>query len=273
MLDGKAILPYIGFIEGGKKQSPLTWKQNNHFIIMSYNIVSYLRSLTKKAWVNKMAKKTIAAIVEENKDFLANRSLKELFAFAKENGFDSQAGFPRFKKALLNIGVDYNNMRYEIKNNKLEELKKSATKEVTFYSDAKASHDRFAICDDQGSVVWYGKFYCEDDYNGEQSSGELCAAMKAVWLASHIKRELNLDGLKLNLIVDAEWLKYANNVIKNRDGGGKARALGEYAIKNGIYLNVTWISGEENPADRWTTKSGFQKYDEVSFEDLVSEIE
>lgn len=132
---------------------------------------------------------------------------------------------------------------------------------ITLYSDAKASRDRFAICDAGGRPLWYGKFFDSDrDYNGEQSSGEMAAAKKAVWLASNIPHGEGTE-IHLTLKVDAEWLTWANNVAAGEKGGGKARALGLYAQKLGVVLDVVHIPGATNPADKYTVCPGFKKYD------------
>lgn len=139
--------------------------------------------------------------------------------------------------------------------------------QLDLYSDAKAKYDRFAITDANGNVVWYGKFlYSDKDYNGEQWIGELAAAKKSVWLASKVKEELNLDYLKLNLYVDAQWLTYQDHPKQ------KGYILTWLAKKYGIDLNVEWIRGENNPADKWTTESGYKNWRD-SIEDLKKTIQ
>ena len=83
-------------------------------------------------------------------------------------------------------------------------LEANATASLTLYCDAKANNDRFAICDKGGNPVWHGRFFATDhDYNGEQSSREIAAARKAVWLAAKVKETLGLSAIKLALKVDA----------------------------------------------------------------------
>ena len=136
---------------------------------------------------------------------------------------------------------------------------------LTFYCDAKADNDRFAICDQRGNPVWHGRFFATDhDYNGEQSSGEIAAARKAVWLASKAKETLGLSAIKHALKVDAEWLCYANAVRHGNPGGGRARALGDLAIRSGVVLTVEQIAGGKNPADQYTISAGFKKWHRIS---------
>lgn len=135
------------------------------------------------------------------------------------------------------------------------------THRVTLYSDAKAKKDRFGITASDGSPVWYGRFFDSDKgYNGEQSSGEMEAAKKAVWLASKVRDAVG-GVVELELFVDADWLTYANESYGKQ--GGKAKVLRNYAKKLGIPLNVQWVSGLKNPADAYTICDGFMKYTET----------
>jgi hypothetical protein len=85
--------------------------------------------------------------------------------------------------------------------------------------------------------TWHGRFFATDhDYNGGQSYSEIAAAKKAVWLASKVKETLGLSAIKLALKDDAEWLCYANAVRQGKEGGGRARALGDLAIRSGVVL-------------------------------------
>jgi hypothetical protein len=142
---------------------------------------------------------------------------------------------------------------------------------LTMFSDAKARKDRFAICDAVGKPLWFGKFFDNDkDYNGEQSSGEMAAAKKAVWLTSKIKEAVGADTIRLTLKVDAEWLTYANGVALGDEGaGGKARALGFAARRLGVDLWVEHIRGVDNPADAYTVGTGFKSWKKNDLKALV----
>lgn len=140
---------------------------------------------------------------------------------------------------------------------------------LTLYSDAKASADRYAICDKDGHPAWWGRFF-EDDYyyRDEQSSGELSAACKAVWLAGKVGEYLG-EKIKLILCVDAEWLCHANRT----DGkGGKARRLSSVAKNAGIDLEVRHIPGKNNPADKWTERT-VRGYDRHNVSKLAKTVE
>lgn len=198
-------------------------------------------------------KTTIKSKVEASVEALREMNHSQLFSWSRDNGLDSRAGFSAFKKALLSIGIDYAALRQSKIEAKEEALTAACTHKIVLFSDAKASHDRFGICDDNGAVLWYGRFFADDrdGYNGEQSSGELSAALKAIWLARQIANAAGARAAKLTLIVDANWLCTLS---------GKAQALAIAARKANLDLAMEWIRGTENPADEWTTVGGFKKW-------------
>lgn len=205
---------------------------------------------------------TIAQFVAEHIDVLkAMPTHRELAEWADDHELMTQQRFPRFKKALLEHGIDYSAMRSGVH----QQNRESATHEITLYSDAKASKLRFGVCDQAGEPVWHGRDF---DEHGEQSAAEMAAAKKAVWLAAKVRERAALNVIKLNLNVDAQWLVYANG----NDGGGKAAALRSAANKQGVVLNVQWIPGAQNPADEYTVCGGYQKWQDGIDSIEVTEI-
>jgi hypothetical protein len=202
-----------------------------------------------------MPRQTIAARVAANLDQLRTLDRASLRVWALENGLDSAAGFSRFKKALVEHGIDYATLGRPVL---------VPTAELTLYSDAKVSRDRFAVVFGEDEPAWYGRFFGEVD---EQSRGEMEAAKKAVWLASKVSAVAG-RVLRLRLYVDAQWLIYANG----ETGGGKAGELRDYARRLGVALRVEWVRGTENPADAYTVCTGFQKWQE-SLYDAVNRVE
>lgn len=141
---------------------------------------------------------------------------------------------------------------------------------LTLISDAKARTKRFAICSGDGKPLWYGRFFdCE--FNGEQSSSEMAVAKKAVWLASKIKGMIGADVIRLTLKVDAQWLTWANEVANGGKRGGKARALGEYALEKNVILNVVHIRGTANPADQYTVAGGLKNWQDNDWNTIVNQ--
>ena len=198
---------------------------------------------------------TIKDQVEQDKEHLSSCSYHDLLTWADAHGINNRSAWGKYKVALNDIDVDFNSLRNVSRSAKRAELAESATHRLLLYSDAKASMDRFGICGPDREPVWYGKFFDNDkDYNGEQSSGELAAAKKSVWLAAKVAERLG-GVIELELRVDAKWLCWANNLEDNR--GGKAHLLAQAAQLHGVALDVTHISGRENPADKWTVARGY----------------
>jgi hypothetical protein len=59
------------------------------------------------------------------------------------------------------------------------------------------------------------------------------------------------------LNVDAQWLT---------TGGGKSTILQSDARRFNVELILNWIAGISNPADAWTTASGYKKWDSENLE-------
>lgn len=214
-----------------------------------------------------MKKQTISQQVAANAEMLkAFKTHSALRGWAIDNGMDNRSAFPKFKAALLEIGVDYNALRGGAQEQTQNELVSKITKTVTLFTDAKASAGRFGICDANGHVLWHGRFFDEDDA-GEQSRAELCAAKKAVWLASKIKEESGQEAIELVLMTDAQWLTYQDH------SGQKGYALTVMARKYSINLKVEWLPGTENPADQWTVASGFKKWSDNNLKALLTDVE
>ena len=210
-----------------------------------------------------MAKKTIATIVSESAEALKTFTTHtELRNWAISQGFDNRSAFPKFKTALLQIGIDYDLIKTGIQTQQQEEVLASCAHMLTLYVDAKASAGRYGICDENGNVLMHGRFFDNDDA-GEQSRAELCAAEKAVWFASKVKEAIGVKAISLNLYVDAQWLTYQSH------SGQKGYKLTQIARKNNIILNVEWVPGKENPADEWTTGTGYKKWSDNNLKELA----
>jgi len=203
---------------------------------------------------------TTKELVEQNREAALNaKTSAEIKAFIQSIGCATKQRWNKAVAAIVEIGgVDYYAARGEIRAATMDQLREQVTHEVTLYMDAKARCQRFAICAESGDVLWHGIFF-EDDQSfsygdrNEQSACECAGARKAIWFASKIKEAINAPAIKLNLKVDAQWLC---------TGAGKASILQSDARRFNIELNLEWISGTSNPADKWTTASGFKKWNE-----------
>jgi hypothetical protein len=192
-------------------------------------------------------RQTITDLVREHAEELrAAETHRDLYRWAVAHELDTRHRFPVFKRALREIGIDYEALRARIISDTEDTLRRLARVSVLLYVDANAGDGRFAICDEDGGPVRVGGFSFGDRVDS-QASAELEAAKKAVWLASKIRDVLGEQGIALTLMVDAEWLTYRT--------GKRSRELYIYARRLGVALSVRWIPGSENPADRYTRDS------------------
>lgn len=184
-------------------------------------------------------------------DFAA-MSYPELVGYGMAN-HSTKSGYSAFKKAIYKLaGIDMDALKQAHNAEKQAQQEAGVTHELVLYSDAKAKKGRFAVTDEAGNGLWYGREFNEF----EQSACECAAAEKAIYLAGLAREAANLErgALRLLLKVDAEWLTYWNNGNRN-----KAAVLAKAAAKAGIVLEVKWISGLSNPADRLTVSGGYCK--------------
>jgi hypothetical protein len=187
----------------------------------------------------------------------------ELKMWSYKHGMNSAAGFANFKKALLTIGINYDELRDSAKP-KANYLAEVATHRVTLYSDYKQRGEKFAVCNEDGGVLWYGRLFEGDT---EQSSGELAAALKAVWLAGQIRQAVNAEAIELELRVDAQYLTYQDNPKQ------KGFRLTEAARRQNVALSVVWVPGTQNPADKYTVAHGFKKWQDNDLYTLAQKKE
>lgn len=217
-----------------------------------------------------MKPKTTKQLVEEHRDRVSKfTTTDEIKAFIAEIGCNTQQRWSKAVAAIIECGgPDYYALRGEVRASTAEALRSQVTHETTLFVDAKARCQRFAVCDQDGKVLWYGIFF-EDDQSfsygdrNEQSACECAAARKAIWFASKIKEAVGAQALRLTLKVDAQWLV---------TGAGKATILQSDARRFSIDLNLEWIAGTTNPADSWTTSKGFKKWSDNDLAKLAKPI-
>lgn len=209
----------------------------------------------------------------------ALKTVADISAFIEKIGCKTQARWGRAVIAITEVGgPDYYVLRDGASKLAREELSATVTHELTLIVDAKARCQRFAICAEDGNVLWYGIFF-EDDKSfsygdrDEQSACECAAARKAIWFASQAAEAHALTvasgagskrtAIRLTLKVDAQWLTSL---------AGKASILASDARRFGVDLRMEWIPGTENPADRWTTANGFKKWSDNALSDLIRPV-
>ncbi len=203
----------------------------------------------------------ISELVKGWDDVLRSYTQPELNDWAKRQGIDDKVSFIKFKKALMQIGIDYNALKQAYHEKKEEELASLCTHQVTLIADAEQTNKRYAICDIIGNVLWHGKFF---DYEPEsQADAQLDAAKKAIWLAGKIKETIKSPAIRLNLRVDAEWISWQDS---------DRRVLEMLAKKNSIELKIDPVPSSDNLADNWTVKTGFKKWQENDLETLAIKL-
>lgn len=199
-------------------------------------------------------------------ELLAMPDYKQLKQWAYCRGLVTKSGFPKFKKALREIGVDYAKMRNLARVTQSQALKRNATQGLKLFSDAKARRSQFGICDREGRVVWYGKFG-RTYQSKEQIHAELEAASYALWLANKVRITNGLKAIQLDLVVDAQALVY--RAQKHQIGYQLTRLAKKYAID----LSVLWIPGRQNPADQWTVADGQKSWRDNDLSKLTVHLE
>lgn len=214
----------------------------------------------------KTVKQQVAEHAERVKAF---KSADEIKAFIAEIGCNTKQRWSKAVAAIVECGgPDYYMLRGQAREATTDALRAKVSHEALLYVDAKARCQRFAICGPDKKVLWYGIFF-EDDQSfsygdrNEQSACECAAARKAIWFASKIKEAVGATALRLNLKVDAQWLCTL---------AGKASILSSDARRFNIDLNLEWIAGTTNPADAWTTASGFKKWSDCDVASLAQAV-
>lgn len=216
-------------------------------------------------------KTTIKQLVQEHSERVKGfKSTQDIRAFIEEIGCKTQTRWGKAVAAIIEVGgPDYYALRGETRATAADALRNSVTHEVELFVDAKARCQRFAICGRDQKVAWFGIFF-EDDQSfsygdrNEQSACECAAARKAIWFASKIKEAVGARAIHLTLNVDANWLCTL---------AGKASVLASDARRFNIELNMNWIAGVSNPADHFTTASGFKSWKDNDLAALASLVE
>lgn len=139
---------------------------------------------------------------------------------------------------------------------------------LTLFSDGDPYSMHFSICSEHGVPVW-SDCLRSDEFNGYQPGADMAAAMKAVWLASKVRDAVEANEVRLTLKVDAEWLKYANEVFNGGGRGKKARDLGYYAQRLRVNLTVSHTKSADNAAHQHNIRREFKQWEDNEWANLV----
>ena len=206
---------------------------------------------------------TITAAVTEDADQLkAMTTHGELYRWAKERGLVGNQ-FWAVKHELRKIDVDYDSIRDKVTRQRLAELTvASATTALPVIALSAAGADEvasYAVCDDEGTVVWYGTFHERDRLycKGNQASADTSAASKAIFIASKARQAANLEHAQLNLTltnphVDTDYLV--------RDAT-TSRLL--------LHIEINDDPADPPAATAWCENPGFQHWSQTDLAALV----
>lgn len=139
----------------------------------------------------------IESLVQEHKAALkAMTSHKQINDFAEQHALMTREDFPKLKHCLLKIGVRYDVLREQARQEWEESLEEKAQELATktdgpvvcLWTAAAESDDgdgSFAVVDVEDTPVWYGSFFRDDRIRvaGDLISAEQSAADKAIWVA------------------------------------------------------------------------------------------
>ena len=126
----------------------------------------------------------------------------------------------------------------------------AASHTVTLTSDAKYSHRRICVFADQLRRPLFSGPDVQPAHN--QCQAEMNAAVKTLEIVNFLQGRLFPQGCApcLTLKVDAESL------LNSKSPRGYNTKLLQQAHRYNIGLNLRWIAGRDNPADRFTVGTG-----------------
>ncbi|MFF2088598.1 hypothetical protein ACFVVM_32845 [Nocardia sp. NPDC058176] len=185
---------------------------------------------------------------------------KELLDWAKSNGLDTGWLFKKFKAELRKqLYLDYDELRATALEKAKQEIAEHAAAGplITLWSAGDAEVDSYAICAENGDVAWYNTFY-DDDKVDDQTSADIAAAQKAIWLAGKVREEVGADAARLALTV-------SNHEVQAADP-----KLATAAVKAHLVVEIE-ISDDVNPALEWCQTPGFQRWQEFRLTDAITD--
>ncbi|MHA4855157.1 hypothetical protein L1080_037485 [Rhodococcus sp. MSC1_016] len=179
--------------------------------------------------------------------------------WATDNGLATKALFPKFKTVLLKrCDIDYGALREQAHEAEREQLSEAAAAAPTveLYAAGDDEAGTFAVCGPEGAVAWYGEFFDDDKtYTaGDQTSADLSAARKAVFLAGKTREELDVDAINLTLHV------------LNHEVGPHNLSLAATRVR----VVVTVEIDNESPALEWCRENGYKNWREQNLNHLVA---
>ena len=210
---------------------------------------------TTEAW-----DKVRAAVKPNLAELEAMPSHRELYAWAKENNFNTKTLFPLLKREWRKYGIEYDELRAATLNAEFEEMTGAAEGapelELWIYTDAE--HGVFAVASADGARAWYGEFHEQDrifKWDGDQVKADLSAAEKAVFLAGEARKEIDVPVVQLTL-------RTSNHEVS-------ADKLAKSCLSHKVVVTVDVVDGE-NPATQWVMEPGYASWRDIRLALLFS---
>ncbi|MBF6393796.1 hypothetical protein IU443_28110 [Nocardia farcinica] len=205
---------------------------------------------------------TVAETVRADEAALkAMKTHGELYQWAKEH--DLTGGkFAAVKKQWKAIGIDYDAIREEVTRQRLAELNAAAAEGVPAIRLSAAGDgnvNSYAVCDSEGTVLWYGTFHERDRYyrNGDQVSADASAANKAIFLAGQARQLAKVELARLELTLTNPHVDTAQLIRE--------------ATSWRLLLDIQIADDPNDPpaAVAWCEEPGFQDWKDADLRSLV----
>jgi hypothetical protein len=203
-----------------------------------------------------------AAVTADAERLQAMTTHADLYGWAKERGLVG-IQFGAVKHELRKIGVDYNSIRDEVTRQRLADITGAIGEtDLPVIALSAAGADEvgsYAVCDDEGTVVWYGTFHQRDRLycKGNQASADTSAASKAIFVASKARQAAGIEYARLNLTlanphVDTDYLV--------REATTRRLVL---------HLEINDDPADPHAATAWCENPGFQDWKQADLSALV----
>ncbi|MGV0358889.1 hypothetical protein [Corynebacterium mastitidis] len=208
-------------------------------------------------------------VFDHRKSLRAMSDHRDLKKFAEEQGWNNGSDFAAFKRALVKIRVDYEQVREETQEQVAQENAQKAEQLaqlgedvaqvwlwVAAVEDSDSGQGSFALVDAEDDPVWYGDFHEQDRVRevGDVVSAEQSVAHKAIWLAGKALEAAGASVGRLHLTTMCPFLD--------------EEALSVAGAKSGLAV-VLHVDPEDQRAVEMAEAPGFMSYKQRDLSELV----
>lgn len=209
------------------------------------------------ATVHRQWEKARHAVAANADTIAAMTTHADIYRWAKSEHLDTRQLWPKVKAELRKqLGLDYDELRRSTRRTMADELAAAASNARTIHLCCAGDEEvgTFAVTDHAGDDAWYGDFFDRDGV-ADQTSADIAAANKAIYLAGKAREYAGLDvvGLRLTL----------SNHHVDLD------ALLGSAIKHRVHVVIDLTDGH-NPALDQCREPGYRSWQEIALSDLFS---